>query len=165
LGRVLAAVAALAGGRNPAAMTRTKLKPSSLSSLSSLAAPSSSILASPSLAFDHYRVQKFFSIERRLERTLRDLRLLRAELSQSVADKGVLGSRGLTEFCLCLLQADNAVGGYTILEILRAAETAGYAVPSARTLSKRLGNRSYRVGDVECGEDRKWRYHQEGRND
>jgi hypothetical protein len=105
-------------------------------------------------------------IERRLESCLRDLRQYRAEQQAATTEQGVLGSRGLTQFVIDLLRQakmtyDEAWDrcmpgnivvmpsmGMSIREILAAAESAGYAIPTARTLSKRLNMRSYRVGDI-----------------
>jgi hypothetical protein len=103
-------------------------------------------------------------IERRLELVLRDLRIFRGELEEKERDKGVLGSRGLTEFILgvltCPVPTMVGVGsdvGYTIHQLLRAAEQAGYAVPTSRVLSKRLVERSRRVGDIRFDEAaKKW---------
>jgi len=74
------------------------------------------------------------------------MRILRRELSGAASDKGVLGSRGLTEFLLGLIQSRE--DGYSITELLTTAEQTGYAVPTRRTLSKRLGVRAYREGDI-----------------
>jgi hypothetical protein len=92
-------------------------------------------------------------IERRLELCLRDLRLYRRGQMESLSDKGVLGSRSLTEFVIEMLQMAARCGvpkpGFTVRELLGAAEGAGYAIPTARTLSKRLTTRAYRSGDIE----------------
>lgn len=92
-------------------------------------------------------------IERRFENALRDLRLYRAGQIRSLSDRGVLGARDLTAFILELLKMAARCGvpkpGHTVKELLLAAEGAGYAVPTARTLSKRLTTRSYRNGDIE----------------
>lgn len=117
-------------------------------------------------------------LESRLASLLRDLRIYRQELTATVADKGVLGSRGLTEYLLLLLR-QKAEGpfsanpelitnildrlpvplarhqrslpsdsGLTIRELMALAEQAGYAVPTRATLAKRLNNRAYSAGDV-----------------
>ena len=86
-------------------------------------------------------------IERRLENCLRDLRIFRADQQKMAQGAGVLGSRGLTQFVLDMLR-QTAPTGIPIAELLLAAEVAGYAIPTARTLSKRLTERAYRVGDV-----------------
>jgi hypothetical protein len=90
-------------------------------------------------------------IERRLENCLRDLRIFRADQQKMAQGKGVLGSRGLTQFVLEQLWAVSGVGdgGLTIKAILLSAEVAGYAIPTARTMSKRLTERAYRVGDID----------------
>jgi hypothetical protein len=91
-------------------------------------------------------------IERRFELALRDLRLYRAGQIRSLSDRGVLGARDLTAFILELLKMAARCGvpkpGFTVQELLRAAEGSGYAVPTARTLSKRLTTRAYRTGDI-----------------
>lgn len=86
-------------------------------------------------------------IERRFELALRDLRIFRRELEGSVADKGVLGSRSLTEYILDLLR--KTPEGMSITNLLLSAEKVGYAIPTRRILSKRLGARAYRVGDIQ----------------
>jgi hypothetical protein len=85
-------------------------------------------------------------IERRFELALRDLRIFRRELEAGAADKGVLGSRSLTEYILGLLQVSEA--GLSITNLLLTAEQAGYKIPTRRTLSKRLTQRAYRNQDV-----------------
>lgn len=94
---------------------------------------------------DRLHLAEFEKLERRLELLLRDMRIYRRELEQSAADKGVLGSRSLTEYMLGLLQASD---GMSITELLLTAEKAGYAIPTRRIMSKRLGDRAYRVGDI-----------------
>lgn len=84
--------------------------------------------------------------ERRLELLLRDLRIFRSELEEGVKDRGVLGSRGLTEYIMGLLKASES--GYSINHLLITAEEAGYEIPTRRVLSKRLTARAYRVGDI-----------------
>jgi hypothetical protein len=81
------------------------------------------------------------------ERNLRDLRVLRNRIIADRRDKGVLGSRGLTEFVVEYLKS-RPNGGANIHELLVAAEQAGYAIPIARTLSKRLTLRAYTHGDI-----------------
>lgn len=92
-------------------------------------------------------------IERRIENALRDLRLYRAGQIRSLSDRGVLGARDLTAFILELLKMSARHGapkpGLTVKQLLSAAEGAGYAIPTARTLSKRLTTRAYRTGDIE----------------
>ena len=87
-------------------------------------------------------------LERRLELVLRDLRAYRAELQAEAKDGGVLGSRGLTQFLLDMLRQASP-GGLHIAGMLMAAESAGYAIPTARTMSKRLTEHKYRVSDIE----------------
>ena len=102
---------------------------------------------------DHQHLAELERIERRLELCLRDLRLYRRGQMESLGDRGVLGSRTLTEFVLELLRMAARGGvpkpGFTVQELLRAAEGAGYAIPTSRTLSKRLTTRAYRSGDIE----------------
>lgn len=95
-------------------------------------------------------LEKLRSIERRLESCLKDLRVVRAEIEKDAATKGVLGSRGLTEFVIEQLQATakTTARGLSINDLLSRAERAGYAIPISRTLSKRLSERSYRAHDI-----------------
>lgn len=86
------------------------------------------------------------------ERNLRDFRILRNRIIETQHDKGVLGSRGLTEFVVGYLK-NLYPSAVDIHMILSAAEKAGYAVPMARTLSKRLTVRSYRRGDIAWSKD------------
>lgn len=112
-------------------------------------------------------------LERRFQEALRDLRALRMELQRDVTSKGVLGSRGLTQFVLeqlqqvkaeharCRQEADHGArvsqdhraavpaAGIAISNLLRLAELAGYEPPTARLLSKRLTERAYRTGDIQ----------------
>jgi hypothetical protein len=102
---------------------------------------------------DKLHLAKLELIERRFEKALRELREFRHELEGASKDKGVLGSRGLTEFVIAQLQQAPTLkpddgGGWTITSLLHLAETAGYAVPTRRILSKRLTERAYRVGDI-----------------
>lgn len=83
-------------------------------------------------------------IERRFENLLRDLRIFRSELESSSRDKGVLGTRSLTEYVLGLISG----GPCRLSDMLTLAEQAGYAVPTRRIMSKRLTERAYRVGDI-----------------
>ena len=93
-------------------------------------------------------------MERRMENVLRDMRILRGELEKASQDKGVLGSRSLTEFVIGLLQTRP----HGLREMMELAEQAGYAVPTRRILSKRLTERKYRVGDIVCeGEVWSWK--------
>ena|SRR5665213_3924947 len=85
-------------------------------------------------------------IERRFELALRDLRIFRRELEESAADKGILGSRSLTEYVLGLLKTSE--GGCSITSLLLNAESAGYKIPTRRVLSKRLTTRAYRNQDI-----------------
>ena len=96
-------------------------------------------------------------LERRLELLLRDLRIYRKDREKQEKDKGVLGSRGLTEYvvdCLKVLPTS----GMKLQTILWSAEKAGYAVPTIRTMSKRLTERAYRVGDIGWSKEREWHW-------
>lgn len=93
-------------------------------------------------------------IERRIEMALRDLRIYRKQVEKD-SSKGVLGSRGLTQFVIDMLKATTLTIGVnpsqasmTVASILEKAELAGYSIPTARTMSKRLAERQYRVGDI-----------------
>lgn len=90
---------------------------------------------------------------RRHELLLRDLRAYLREQSKESLDKGVLGSRGMTEFCIDTIKQSN---GVSVQWLLSQAERAGYAVPTSRTLSKRLTERAYRTGDIAYGKQRGW---------
>jgi hypothetical protein len=107
---------------------------------------------------DSLHLAAFERMERRIENVLRDMRILRHELEKNVSEKGVLGSRSMTEYVLGLLQTEP----YTITELLNAAEQAGYSIPTRRILSKRLTERKYRVGDLvyDSGSE-KWSWKQE----
>ena len=85
-------------------------------------------------------------LERRLENVLRDMRNYRHELEGASKDKGVLGSRSLTEFVLGLLEVN---GEMHINVILSEAESTGYKIPTRRIMSKRLTERAWRVGDIQ----------------
>jgi hypothetical protein len=100
---------------------------------------------------DPLHLSELERIERRLEGCLRDLRAYRASQQRGLTDQGVLGTRGLTQFLIEQLQAVSDVGdgGLTVKAMLITAEIAGYAIPTARTLSKRLTERRYRVGDID----------------
>lgn len=93
-------------------------------------------------------------IERRLEAILRDLRIYRGQISLAQQSQGVLGSRGLTEFILDTIAHLPAGTGLSARDLLTLAERAGYSIPTTRTLSKRLTERSYRVGDIEFNQNR-----------
>lgn len=95
---------------------------------------------------------RFRSIERRIESALVDLRQLRTDLAHESASKGILGSRGLTQFVVDLLKS-GAKPAWSITELLSAAELAGYSVPTSRTLSKRLTDWQYRKGGVRWRSD------------
>lgn len=94
------------------------------------------------------RVNEIRSIEHRLEHILRDLRIVRAGIEQDIKDKGVLGSRALTEFIVDLVLSGTKPA-WPIQELLFAAEQQGYAVPVARTMSKRLTEQAYRKGRIQ----------------
>jgi hypothetical protein len=98
---------------------------------------------------DSLHLAAFERLERRIENALRDMRVLRHELESASKDKGVLGSRSMTEYVISLLQT----GPHTITELLNKSEQAGYAIPTRRILSKRLTERKYRVGDLVCEGD------------
>jgi hypothetical protein len=106
-------------------------------------------------------LQELERLERRLELLLRDFRILRRQMIDAAKDKGVLGSRGLTEFIIDLLRAEvtpitNNICGMSVRDLLYQAEKAGYAVPTIRTMSKRLTERAYRVGDIAWAKERGW---------
>jgi hypothetical protein len=92
-------------------------------------------------------LQELERLERRLELLLRDFRVLRRQMIDAAKDKGVLGSRGLTEFIIDLLKAEPDQD-HQVRDLLYRAEKAGYAIPTVRTMSKRLTERAYRVGDI-----------------
>lgn len=91
---------------------------------------------------------------RHFERGLRDLRILLGEVRQAHGDTGVLGSRGLTQFCLDQLKQRPDGSGMKIVELLSAAERAGYAVPTAKMLTKRLVQHGHRTGLVAYSADK-----------
>lgn len=126
---------------------------------------------------DSLLVHQLDKMIRRQERILQDLRQFRSDLSVTQADRGVLGSRKLTQYVLERLReqrqdhdrlqqkvglAINGVSrhstvprGLTIRELLVAAETIGYSIPTARALSKRLVERRIRVKDVDWDDEAK----------
>lgn len=129
--------------------------------LRSTTRPATAVATTPPPVLDHLHLAELARIERHLESILRDLRAYRTQQQQASADQGVLGSRGLTQFVLDQLKA-LAGGearvqagdfgtrvGKTVTDLLLAAENAGYAIPTKRTLSKRLVERRYRVGDID----------------
>jgi hypothetical protein len=83
-------------------------------------------------------------IEHRFETALRELRQYRAFLQRDAADRGILGSRGLTRFCIEQLSQQPM----SVRELLAVAERAGYQTPTARILSKRLNGHAYRTGMI-----------------
>ncbi len=96
---------------------------------------------------DRLHLASLERIERRFELALRDLRILRREIEHSVSDKGVLGSRSLTEYVLDLIRKSEH--GISITNILLDAEKVGYKITTRRVMSKRLTERAYRVGDIQ----------------
>ena len=96
---------------------------------------------------DRLHLASLERIERRFELALRDLRILRREIEHSVSDKGVLGSRSLTEYVLDLIRKSEH--GISITNILLDAEKVGYKITTRRVMSKRLTGRAYRVGDIQ----------------
>lgn len=115
--------------------------------------------------------QQLDQLEQRLAAVLRDLRLFRQDWQRAQRDKGVLGSRGLSEYVLALLREGADIrhqvtgemvrvdSGYTVHELLRSAELTGYTVPTANALHQRLRQRHYRVGDVEyVALTKRWRW-------
>jgi hypothetical protein len=96
-------------------------------------------------------------IERKLEALLRDIRIYRKHQQAATKDKGVLGSRGLTEFII--EQLKNVPSGFSAHELLTLADRAGYQITTTRTMSKRLTLRSYRHGDIRFNQQHKrWQY-------
>lgn len=93
-------------------------------------------------------------IEAGFLRALRQFRQFRQDYRRAQQDKGVLGSRGLTEFVLDLLRHNPSIGCSTY-DMLVLAEQAGYAPPTVQTLNKRLVERRYRLGDVRFDRQRK----------
>lgn len=94
------------------------------------------------------RVVRLEAIERKLTDALTDLRTLRVELGNESRDKGVLGSRGLTRFILEQLEDAPLHQPLHIVELMQIAERAGYQLPSARNLSKRLTEYRIRTGMI-----------------
>jgi hypothetical protein len=101
------------------------------------------------------RVTRLELIERKLTDALTELRSLKVELGNETRDKGVLGSRGLTEFVLGHLKRNIGLG-FTVKELLKEATKAGYAVPTERAMSKRLVEYRIRTGKVSTRSDRWW---------
>lgn len=101
------------------------------------------------------RVTRLELIERKLTDALTELRSLKVELGNETRDKGVLGSRGLTEFTLGYLKQHNNQG-FSIKDLLKEATKAGYSVPTERALSKRLVEYRIRTGKILVGKDGRW---------
>lgn len=95
-------------------------------------------------------------LERRLELLLKDLRIYRQQRIREESSGGVLGSRGLTEYMIDTLRAGAGYTGISVRELLIMAEHAGYKVPTLRTMSKRLTERAYRVGDIAWSKELEW---------
>lgn len=106
----------------------------------------------------HSSLAELENLERRFELLLKDLRIYRRQRTQEEKEKGVLGSRGLTEFIVETLRSNSTMHGYSIQHLLHLAEQAGYAIPTLRTMSKRLSERSYRVGDMGYDKQRGWHW-------
>lgn len=97
-------------------------------------------------------------IERRISDALRDLRRVRSELDRAELEKGVLGSRGFTQFILEYLSLHRETS-HSIRHLLSQAECAGYAPPASRTLTKRLSEHAARTGKITYSrDDRGWRW-------
>lgn len=138
--------------------------------------------AIPTRELTPHHVEALLRLESRLSSLLRDLRLYRQELSSTLSDKGVLGSRGLTEYLLLLLRSraegevelERALAklrlpahqrstasslGLSIRELMSLADQAGYAIPTRAVLAKRLNARAYSWGDVRFEPERGvWRW-------
>lgn len=106
----------------------------------------------------HSSLAELENLERRFELLLKDLRIYRRQRTQEEKEKGVLGSRGLTEFIVNYLQSLKPIEGSSLQHLLHLAERAGYTVPTLRTMSKRLSERSYRVGDIGYDKQRGWHW-------
>lgn len=91
-------------------------------------------------------------LERKLEGVLVELRQFRRGMIADTRDKGALGSRGLTQFVVDLLKA-NTRPAWSVEELLLAAERVGYAIPTSRTMSKRLTEWQYRKGQIKWAKE------------
>jgi len=100
------------------------------------------------------RVLRLEHVLRQLAAASHELRCLRQELIRDSASRGVLGSRGLTQFILERL-AQFPDSCFDIQVLAQAAADAGYAIPSTRLLTKRLSEHGARTGKIEfsrkCG--------------
>lgn len=86
--------------------------------------------------------------ERRLLDHARQLRLARKELTRELNSKGVLGSRGLTQFILEHLERTSPQRT-RVADLQRIAQAAGYAVPGGAALTQRLSEFRARTGKVD----------------
>lgn len=93
------------------------------------------------------RVLALNQIDRKLLDLARDVRALRQDIEQEAKDRGVLGSRGLTQFVLEMLK-ENAGYSYTTYELCQAAKAAGFATPNTVALTKRLSEHCRRTGKI-----------------
>lgn len=118
--------------------------------------PPKPIPTSTHAALDPIHLAELERIDRRLRLVLYELGNYLHGQKLMARDKGVLGSRGITQFIAELLRAKAresfapgaAPLGLNLADILAAAERAGYVIPTPGTLSAKLNQRAYRVGDV-----------------
>lgn len=101
------------------------------------------------------RILALVQIDRKLLDLARDVRNLRISLEQESRDRGVLGSRGLTQFVLEYLQS-HASYSFTSYQLVQAAQQAGFSAPNSVTLTKRLSEHRRRTGKISIRDHKYW---------
>ena len=104
------------------------------------------------------RVLALNQIDRKLLDLAKDVRALRQDIEQEAKDRGVLGSRGLTQFLLEFL-THNEPACYTTYELCQAAKAAGFATPNTTALTKRLSEHRRRTGNIGITSQGAWFWH------
>jgi hypothetical protein len=94
------------------------------------------------------RVLALNQIDRKLLDLARDVRVLRQDIELEVKDRGVLGSRGLTQFLLEYLEQQDPCVSHTTYQLCQAAKAAGFATPNTTALTKRLSEYRQRTGNI-----------------
>lgn len=93
------------------------------------------------------RVLALNQIDRKLLDLAKDVRALRQDIEQEAKDRGVLGSRGLTQFMLEFLE-NKQPACYSTYQLMLAAKIAGFATPNTTSLTKRLSEHRRRTGKI-----------------
>jgi hypothetical protein len=93
------------------------------------------------------RVLALTQIDRKLLDLAREVRNLRIMIEREAKDRGVLGSRGLTQFILEHLEK-NYPNPFTTYQLMQTAKQAGFATPNTVALTKRLSEHRRRTGKI-----------------